>query len=147
MNQPWNISMMMLVFRNYYVWIKEIQKLIIQHKIWEYIDSKKTIEKSELRKAFRVFDYQVKLKNESRQIESFNELFDKQRNSEKIDLRNYQMKEKYKKRIIHKIKIINNVIKFSTQQYISFNEIKLSTRQIILISRYQLTQAKIMKQM
>ncbi len=54
-----NISMMMLTSKNYHLWIKKLQKLIEQHKIWQYIDSDDIKESSKEEKCSEVSDYQL----------------------------------------------------------------------------------------
>jgi hypothetical protein len=56
-----NISMMVLIFKNYHLWIKEIQKLVNHHKVWEYVDPNEIMKKSDIKRALRVFDYQMKI--------------------------------------------------------------------------------------
>jgi hypothetical protein len=37
-----NSFMVMLTSKNYHLWIKELQKLIEQHRVWEYVDPNET---------------------------------------------------------------------------------------------------------
>jgi hypothetical protein len=136
MNESIFISMMILIFKNYHLWIKEIQKLVNHHKVWEYVDPNEIIEKSDLKRAFRVSDYRVKVTEAdgtqtTRPAQSASELTDVQRKAYKADLIDYQIWDKYADKIINEIKAVDDVIKLSARQYISSNEIVSSTTQII----------------
>jgi hypothetical protein len=52
-----NISMMMLTPKNYHLWIKKLQKLAEQHKIWQYIDPEDIKEPPKEEKYPKVSDY------------------------------------------------------------------------------------------
>ncbi len=145
--------MMILTPKNYHLWIKEIQKLANQHKIWEFIDSDGIIEESGLERAPRVSNYSVKVTavdgtQTTRSAQSASELSDAQRKAYKADLLDYQVWDKYADRITQGIRAVDDAIKLSARQYIPPNEIASSTRKIIqtLAARYKLSDAKIIEQ-
>jgi hypothetical protein len=66
----------------------------------------------------------------------------------KADMLEYNMLEKLYERTTRGLQTINNAIKTSAQQYISFNELRSFARKIIklLAVRYKLDQSKIIQQ-
>ncbi len=98
MNEPThNTSMMVLTPKNYYLWIKEIQKLANHHKVWEYVDPDEITEEPGLQRASKISDYQVKMiaadetQITTRPAKSASELTDAQRKAYKADLIDYQV--------------------------------------------------------
>ncbi len=49
----------MLTLKNYHLWIKKLQKLTEQYKVWQYIDSEDTKESSKEEEYPEVSDYQL----------------------------------------------------------------------------------------
>ncbi len=89
--------MMIWILKNYHFWIKEIQKLTTQHKVWLYIDSNEDIEKSKL-KISHISDYQMKVEDITRSAQSASELSDAQRKAYKYDVLDYQILNQHQKR-------------------------------------------------
>jgi hypothetical protein len=77
----------------------------------------------------------------SRSARNLKELFVDQKKKYKANSIEYKMLDKQFEQISQKLKILNNVIKSSTRQYILSNKLDLSTQKIIqlLITRYKLT--------
>ncbi len=139
-----NISMMILTLKNYQFWIKEIQKLAIQHKVWLYIDSNEDIEKSKL-KISRISDYQMKVEDITRPTQSASELSDAQRKAYKYDVLDYQVLNQQSEKIKREIKAVDDAVKLSARQHI--HQMISSIRQIIqtLTTRYKQDDASIEK--
>jgi hypothetical protein len=89
----------------------------------------------------------MKVEETTRSAQSANKLSDSQRKAYKVDLIDYQIWDKYADKIINKIKAVDDVIKLSTRQYISLNEIVSLTREVIqtLTSRYKLSGSKVIE--
>ncbi len=153
MNESTPISMMILTPKNYHLWIKEIQKLANQYKVWLYVDSNDDTKEPGLERASRISNYSVKITavdetQTTRSAQSASELFDAQRKAYKVDLLDYQIWNKYAEKVTQGIRAVDDAIKLSARQYISPNKIASSTRKILqtLAARYKLSDAKIVEQ-
>ncbi len=151
-----NISMMMLTSKNYHLWIKELQKLAEQHKIWQYIDPEDIKESPKEEKYPEVSDYKLIRQTAdgisfqtTTQVTDYDDLTTEQKKSLKMKMNIFQMTKKHMKKIAQSIRIVDNVVKLSARQYILSSEIVSLTRQIIqiLISRYKKSEAKIVEQL
>jgi hypothetical protein len=141
MNESISISMMILIFKNNHLWIKEIQKLATQHKVWLYIDFNEDIEDSEL-KISRISDYQMKVGDITRSAQSASELSNAQRKAYKYDVLDYQIWDQESEKIKREIRAVDDAVKSSARQYIL--QMISSIRQIIrtLTARYKLEKQK-----
>jgi hypothetical protein len=151
-----NTSMMMLNPKNYHLWIKELQKLAEQHKVWQYIDPEDTKEPPKEGKYPEVSDYKLIRQTADEisfqtttSVTDYDELTTEQKKSLKMKMNISQMTEKQMKKIAQSIRIVDNVVKLSARQYIPSSEIVSPIRQIIqiLTSRYKKSEAKIVKQL
>ncbi len=152
--------MVVLNLKNYHLWIKELQKLVEQHKVWQYIDPDDTKESSKEGKYPEVSDYQivrVRQTAEGTQISTqttekatdYDDLTTEQKKSLKMKMNIFQMTKKQVKKIAQGIRIVDNAVKLSARQYISPSEIASPIRQIIqiLASRYKKSEVKIVEQL
>jgi hypothetical protein len=154
-----NLSIIMLISKNYHLWIKELQKLIEQHRIWEYVDLNEIRWKLIIENYFDVSNYLISMKSD---ISKRREITSKKRvrmtrniieltNNQKSNLQQRQsiwsMREKLIERIEQDIQTIYLAVKTSTRQYILSNEMKSSIRQILqtLIDRYKQSSIKIVE--
>ncbi len=154
-----NFFMIMLISKNYHLWIKELQKLIEQHKIWEYVDLNESKSKLIIENYFDVSNYLISIKSN---ISRRRELTSKKRvrmtrniieltNNQRSNLQQRQsiwsMREKLIKRIERNIQTIHLAVKTSARQYILFSEMKSSIKQIwqTLVDRYKQSDVKIVE--
>jgi hypothetical protein len=138
-----NLFMIMLISKNYHLWIKELQKLIEQHRVWKYVDLNESKSKFIIENYFDVSNYLILMKSDIskrrkltskkriRMTRSYTELT----NNQKLNLQQKQsiwsMREKLIKRTEQDIQTIYLVVKTSTRQYIFSNEMRSSLRQIL----------------
>jgi hypothetical protein len=90
----------------------------------------------------------MKKNDAARSAINLKELTAAQRKEYKADMLEYNMLEKLYERTIRELQKINNAIRTSAQQYISFNELRSLARKIIqlLATCYKLNQSKIIQQ-
>jgi predicted NAD-dependent protein-ADP-ribosyltransferase YbiA (DUF1768 family) len=83
-----------------------------------------------------------------RPVRDYNELSTAQKNSLKINIITWKLKEKRITKIAKEMRIVDNAIKTSVRPYISSDEMTSSCRDIIrlLAARYQLTNDQIIEQ-
>jgi hypothetical protein len=151
--------MIMLISKNYHLWIKKLQKLIEQHKIWEYVDSNEIWLKLIIENYFDISNYLISMKSD---ISKRKKMTSKKRvkmtrniieltNNQRFNLQQRQsiwsMREKLIKRAERDIQTIHLAVKTSMRQYIFFSEMRSSIRQILqtLIDRYKQSDVKIIK--
>jgi hypothetical protein len=151
--------MIMLILKNYHLWIKELQKLIEQYRVWEYVDSKETKSKLIIEDYSNFFDIVMTLNvtvitrsnvlaNQSiRSARSINELIDEQQRNLQQRQFIWSMREKLMRRAKRGIQIVHQAVKTSTRQYISSSEMRSSIREIIqtLADRYKQSNVKIVE--
>ncbi len=154
-----NSFMIMLISKNYHLWIKKLQKLIEQHKIWEYVDSNETRLKLTIENYSDVSNYLISMKSD---ISKRREMTSKKRvrmtrniieltNNQRSNLQQRQsiwsMREKLIKRTERDIQTIHLAVKTSARQYILSSEMRSSIRQILqtLVDRYKQSDVKIVE--
>jgi replication initiation and membrane attachment protein DnaB len=83
-----------------------------------------------------------------RSIRDYNELSTAQKDSLKINIVTWELKEKRINKIAKNMQIVDSVIKMSARSYISSDEMTSSCRDVIkmLAARYQLTKDQIIEQ-
>jgi hypothetical protein len=138
-----NSFMIMLTSKNYHLWIKELQKLIALHRIWEYVDSDESKSKLIIENYSNFFLFIVTLNlNEVtrsnvstnqriRLARNINELTDDQQKNLQQRQSIWSMREKLVRRAKRSIQIVHQIVKTSTRQYISSSEMRSSIRQIL----------------
>jgi hypothetical protein len=138
-----NFLIIMLISKNYHLWIKKLKKLVEQHKIWLYIDFNKNKSKLIIKKILNFFDYTIKLQVTItiRSDVVSEDLIKSTRNISKLieqdqkDLQQRQStwltREKVIKQIEQEIQIMYQAVKISTRSYISFNEMKFNIKNIL----------------
>ncbi len=129
-----NFSMIMLISKNYLLWIKKL-KLIEQHRIWSYVDSNENKSELTIKKFSKFSDFTISLqaiiivRSETsyliRSTRNINELTEKQQKNLQQRQSIWSMREKAVRRIERKIQIVYQTIKISTRSYISFSEMRL----------------------
>ncbi len=151
--------MIMLTSKNYHLWIKELQKLIEQHRIWEYVDSKGTKSKLIIEDYSDFSDIvmtlhvtvttrsNVSANQRIRSARSINELTSEQQKDLQQRQFIWSMREKLMRRTERGIQIVHQTVKTSARQYISSREMRSSIREIIqaLIDRYKQSNVKIVE--
>ncbi len=154
-----NLFMIMLISKNYHLWIKELQKLIEQHRVWEYVDSKETKSKLIIEDYSNFSDIvmtlnvtvitrsNVSANQRIRSARSINELTDEQQRDLQQRQFIWSMREKLMRRAERGIQIVHQTVKTSTRQYISSSEMRSSIRKIIqtLADRYKQSDVKIVE--
>ncbi len=151
--------MIMLTSKNYHLWIKELQKLIEQHRIWEYVDSNETKSKLIIENYSNFSDFTVTLNvtmitrsnvsanQRIRSARSINELINEQQKNLQQRQSTWSMREKLMRRAERGIQIVHQTVKASTRQYIPSSEMKSIIRQILqtLAGRYKQSDVKIVE--
>ncbi len=146
----------MLILKNYHLWIKELQKLIEQHRIWKYVDLNESKSKLIIENYFDVSNYLISMKLD---ISKRRELTSKKRVRMTLELTNNQrsnlqqrqfiwsMREKLIRRAERDIQTIHLAVKASARQYILSSEMRSSIRQILqtLVDRYKQSDVKIVE--
>ncbi len=141
--------MITLTSLNYHIWINELKTIVEKARIWKFIDSNTDVEESQSSESFIAADYLIMKKSDTaRSAINLKEFIAVQREEYKADMLEYNMLEKLYERTIRELQTIDNAIKTSTQQYISFNKLRSFARKIIklLAVRYKLNQSKIIQQ-
>ncbi len=151
--------MIMLTSKNYHLWIKELQKLIEQHTIWEYVNFEESKSKLIIEKYSNFAEFIVTLnvnivtrdnvsaKQRMRSARSINELIsDQQKNLQQRQFI-WSMREKLVRRTKRSIQIVHQTVKTSARQYISFSEMRSNIRSILqtLVDRYKQSDIKIVE--
>ncbi len=151
--------MIMLILKKYHLWIKELQKLIEQHRIWEYVNSKETKSKFIIENYSNFSDIvmtlnatiitrsNVSANQRIRSVRSINELTSEQQKNLQQRQLIWSMREKLMRRTKRGIQIVYQTVKTSTRQYISFSEMRSIIRQIVqtLVDRYKQSNVKIVE--
>jgi hypothetical protein len=151
--------MIMLISKNYHLWIKELKKLIEQHRVWSYVDSNENKSELIIEKLSNFFDYTISLQesvivrsevfasNLIKSTRSINELTENQQKNLHQRQFTWSMREKAVKRIKKEIQIIYQAVKTSARQYISSNKMRSSIKNILktLQKRYKLSNVKIVE--
>ncbi len=154
-----NFFMIMLISKNNHLWIKELQKLIEQHKIWEYVDSKETKSKLIIEDYSDFSDIvmtlnatvttrsNVSANRRIRSARSINELTSEQQKNLQQRQFIWSMRKKLMRRTKRSIQIVHQTVKTSARQYISSNEMRSNIRQILqtLVDRYKQSDVKIVE--
>ncbi len=151
--------MIMLISKNYHLWIKKLQKLIEQHRIWKYVDSKETKSKLIIEDYSNFSDIVMTLNvtvttrsnvsadQRIRSVRSINELTSEQQKNLQQKQFIWSMREKLMRRAKRNIQIVHQTVKTSARQYISSSEMKSNIRQILqtLVDRYKQSDVKIVE--
>jgi hypothetical protein len=146
--------------KNYHKWIKEIQGLAVRANVWEYVDPQGTKQEPTNGECPDVSDYAVPLQStitvrpdqdsapRIRPARDFNELSAAQKESLKINIATWELKERRINKIAKGMQIVDNAIKISARSYIPSDEMTSSCRDIIrmLAARYKLTKDQIIEQ-
>jgi predicted NAD-dependent protein-ADP-ribosyltransferase YbiA (DUF1768 family) len=146
--------------KNYHKWIKEIQDLAVRANVWEYVDPQGTKQELTNGECPDVSDYAVSLKSiitvrpdqdsasRIRPARDYSELTSEQKDSLKVNIATWELKEKRINKIAKGMQIVDNAIKMSARSYISSDEMTSSCRDIIrmLAARYKLTKDQIIEQ-
>ncbi len=154
-----NFFMIMLISKNYHLWIKKLQKLIEQHRIWEYVDLNESKSKLIIKTYCDVSNYLISMKSNIskqrkltskkriRMTRNIIELTNNQRSNLQQKQSIWSMREKLIKRIERDIQTIHLAVKTSARQYIFFSEMRSSIRQIlqIIVDRYKQSDIKIVE--
>ncbi len=154
-----NFFMIMLISKNYHLWIKELQKLIEQHRIWEYVDSNETKSKLIIENYSHFSNFvmtlnvtiitrsNVSVSQRIRSALSINELTSEQQKNLQQKQFIWSMQEKLVRRTKRRIQIMHQTVKTSTRQYISSSEMRSIIKKIIetLIDRYKQSDVKIVE--
>jgi hypothetical protein len=154
-----NPSMVMLTPKNYHLWIKELQKLAEQHRIWEYVDLNGSKSEPIIENYPDVSDYLIPMKpgisrrreltpkKRVRMARNIIELTDNQRSDLQQRQSIWPMREKLIRRAERGIQTIHLAVKASARQYIPSSEMRSSIRQILqtLAGRYKQSDAKIVE--
>jgi hypothetical protein len=149
----------MLISKNYHLWIKELQKLIEQHRIWEYVDSNETKSKLIIENYSNFSDFVMKLNvtvitrnnvlvdHRIRSAWSINELTSEQQKNLQQRQFIWSMREKLMRRAKRNIQIVYQIVKTLIRQYILFNEMKSIIKQILqtLVDKDKQSNVKIIK--
>ncbi len=149
----------MLISKNYHPWIKKLQKLIEQHRIWEYVDLNESKSKLIIENYSDVSNYLISMKSNIskrrkltskkrvRMTRNFTELTNNQKSNLQQRQSIWSMREKLMRQAERDIQTIHLAVKTSTRQYIFFSEIKSNIRQILqtLIDRYKQSDVKIVE--
>jgi beta-lactamase class D len=137
-----NSFMIMLISKNYHLWIKKLQKLIEQHRIWEYVDLNESKSKFIIENYFDISNYLISMKSDIskrrkltskkwvRMTRNFTELTNNQKSNLQQRQSIWSMREKLIKRVERDIQTIHLAVKTSARQYIFFNEMRSSIKQI-----------------
>jgi hypothetical protein len=154
-----NPSMVMLTPKNYHLWIKELQKLAEQHRVWEYVDPNGTKSEPIIEEYPDFSDFTVALDatvatrsnvpadQRIRPARSINELTPEQQKDLQQRQSTWPMREKLVRRAERGIQTVHLAVKASARQYIPPSEMGSSTRQILqtLAGRYKQSDAKIVE--
>jgi hypothetical protein len=149
-----------LIPKNYHKWIKEIQGLAVRANVWEYVDPQGTKQEPTNGECPDVSDYAVPLEStitvrldqdsapRIRPVRDYSELTSEQKDSLKVNIATWELKEKRINKIAKGMQIVDNAIKMSARSYISSDEMTSSCRDIIrmLAARYKLTKDQIIEQ-
>jgi hypothetical protein len=154
-----NLFMIMLISKNYHLWIKKLQKLIEQHRIWEYVDFNESKSKFNIENYSDVSNYLISMKSDIskrrkltskkrvRMTRNIIELTNNQRSNLQQRQSIWSMREKLIRRIERSIQTIHFAVKTSARQYILSSEMRSSIRQILqtLVDRYKQSNVKIIE--
>jgi hypothetical protein len=146
--------------KNYHKWIKEIQGLAVRANVWEYVDPQGTKQEPTNGECPDVSDYAVPLEStitvrpdqdsapRIRPARDYSELTSEQKDSLKVNIATWELKEKRINKIAKGMQIVDNAIKMSARSYIPSDEMTSSCRDIIrmLAARYKLTKDQIIEQ-
>jgi hypothetical protein len=143
-------TMIALISLNYHIWINEIEALIEESRIWQYVDSDIDLFVSKLSESSSSSDYMMIEEDveTSRSTISKKELTSKQQKKYKANCVEYNMLNRHHARITQRLRTVQSAIRTSTKQYIFSNEFVSSSRKMIqmLAVRYKLDQSKIIEQ-
>ncbi len=154
-----NLFMITLISKNYHLEIKELQKLIEQHRVWEYVDLNESKSKLIIENYSDVSNYLISMKSgisERRELTSkkrirmtrdITELTNNQRSNLQQKQLIWSMREKLIRRTERDIQTIHLTVKASARQYILSSEMRSSIRQILqtLADRYKQSNVKIVE--
>ena len=147
-----------LNFRNFHIWIREVQGLVIKANVWEYVNPDESEPKPKLGRRPHVSSYMID--EDTRTEESaatkafrpaidYDELSEVQQRSFQMKITTYKMDEKEVEKTSHGLRLMNAAIKASARAYIPPDKMAASIRDIItsLSSRYKRSDSQIIEQM